>query len=126
MQFPWQSRCQGSSSLRSDSPLQFICSLGDRKGPPQLAASLPRGRLKRAADRFEPACLVGEVAEVILHKADQPNLLADLLDADALAGEDRAEIDFLPIKADAPACGHGDGPVVEWVIKFQQASVGTR
>jgi hypothetical protein len=30
-----------------------------------------------------------------------------LLDADALAGEDRAEIDRLAIEADAPAWGHG-------------------
>jgi len=41
-------------------------------------------------DRFEPACLVVEVAEVIVHKADEPNLLADLLDAEALASEDGA------------------------------------
>ena len=66
-----------------------------------------------------------EVAEIIVHKADEPNLLADLLDADALAGEDGAEIDLLPIEADAPACGHGDGSVVEWVIEFGQASVDT-
>ncbi len=77
-------------------------------------------------DRFEPTRLVVEVAEIVVHEADEPNLLADLLDADALAGEDGAEIDFLPIEADAPACGHGDGSVVERVIKFWQASVGTR
>jgi hypothetical protein len=34
MLLPSQSCCQGSSSLRSDSPLQSICSLGDRKDPP--------------------------------------------------------------------------------------------
>ena len=77
-------------------------------------------------DRFEPAGLVVEVAEIIVHEADEPNLLADLLDADALAGEDGAEIDLLAIEADAPACGHGDGSVVEWVIEFRQAAVGTR
>ncbi len=44
-----------------------------------------------------------EVAEIIVHEADEPNLLADLLNADALAGEDGAEIDLLPIEADAPA-----------------------
>ena len=31
----------------------------------------------------------------------------------SLAGEDDTEIDLLPIEADAPACGHGDGLVVE-------------
>jgi hypothetical protein len=43
------------------------------------------------------------VSEIIVHEADEPNVLAHLLDADALAGEDDTEIDFLPIKADAPA-----------------------
>jgi hypothetical protein len=42
--------------------------------------------------------------------------------ADALTGEDGAEIDLLAIEADAPA--RGDGPVVEWVIELRQASVG--
>jgi hypothetical protein len=40
-----------------------------------------------------------EVAEIIVHKADQPNLVAHLFDADALAGEDDAEIDLLPIES---------------------------
>ncbi len=67
-----------------------------------------------------------EVAEIIVHKADEPNVLADLLDANALAGEDGAEIDLLAIEADAPACGHGDGSVVEGVIQVGQSSVGAR
>ena len=33
-----------------------------------------------------------EVAEIIVHKADQPNLVAHLFDSDALASEDDAEI----------------------------------
>ena len=59
-------------------------------------------------------------------KADEPNLLAHLLDADALAGEDGTEVDLLAIEADAAACGYGDGFVVEWVIDIRQASVGAR
>jgi hypothetical protein len=69
---------------------------------------------------------VVEVAEIIVHEADEPNVLAHLFDADALTGEDDAEIDFLPIEADAPACGHGDGLVVERVIEVRQAFVGAR
>jgi hypothetical protein len=42
-----------------------------------------------------------------------------LFDADALAGEDDAEIDLLPIEADAAACGHGDDFVVEWIKTCQ-------
>jgi hypothetical protein len=63
-------------------------------------------------DRFEPACLAVEVAEIIVHKADQPNLIAHLFDADALASEDDAEIDLLAIEADSAT--RGDGSVVEW------------
>ena len=50
-----------------------------------------------------------EVSEIKVHKADQRNLIAHLLDADALAGEHDAEIDLAAIEADASACGHGGG-----------------
>jgi hypothetical protein len=46
-----------------------------------------------------------EVSEIIAHEAHEagePNVLADLFDADALAGKDGTEIDFLPIETDAP------------------------
>jgi hypothetical protein len=56
---------------------------------------------------------VVEVAEIIIHKADQPELVAHLFDADALTGEDNAEIDLLPIEANAAACGHGGGSVMQ-------------
>jgi len=56
---------------------------------------------------------VVEVSEIKVHKADQRNLIAHLLDADALAGEHDAEIDLAAIEADASACGHGGGSVVE-------------
>jgi hypothetical protein len=38
-------------------------------------------------------------AEIIVHEADEPNPIADLFDADALTGEDQAEIDLVPIEA---------------------------
>ena len=43
-----------------------------------------------------------------------------------LAGEDGAEIDFLPIEADAAACGDGDDLIVERVVEVGQAVVGAR
>ena len=67
-----------------------------------------------------------EVAEIIIHEADEPNVVADLFDADALTSEDQTEIDLVPIEADAAACGHGDGFVVERVIEVWQAFVGAR
>ena len=67
-----------------------------------------------------------EVSEIIVHEADEPNVLADLFDADALAGEDGTEIDFLPIEADASACGHGDGLIVERVVELRQSGLWAR
>ena len=67
-----------------------------------------------------------EVAEIMVHEGDEPNVLAYLLNSDALAGEDDAEIDLLPIEADAAACGDGDGLVVERVAELGQAGVGAR
>src|SRR5437762_3840589 len=52
---------------------------------------------------FEPASLVVEVSEIVIDKADEPNPLVGLLDTDGLAGEHLAEIDLLPIEADAAA-----------------------
>ena len=44
-----------------------------------------------------------EVAEIVLHKADEPYFIGNLRDADVLAGEDIAVVDLLPVEADAPA-----------------------
>jgi len=56
---------------------------------------------------FEPACLIVEVAQIIVHEGDEPNLFAHLFDSDVLTGEDHAEIDLLPIEADTTARGTG-------------------
>ena len=58
-----------------------------------------------------------EEAQIVLHKADEPHLLGDLLDADVLAGEDGAEIDFATTDADAAAVADGDGSIVEGVFE---------
>ena len=41
---------------------------------------------------FEPAGLVVEVAQIIIHKADQPNAVVGLLDANSLAGKHLTEM----------------------------------
>ncbi len=38
-----------------------------------------------------------DVAEIALHKADQPNTFFDLLDTDSLTSKDRAEVDFFAV-----------------------------
>ena len=64
-----------------------------------------------------------EVAEIVLHKADEPYVVGDLQDADILAGEDGAEVDLLPVAADASAARHCDRPVMEWIAEFLQAPI---
>jgi len=48
-----------------------------------------------------------EEAQIVLHKADEPHLLADLLDADVLSGEHGAEVDLAFSDADTPTVGRG-------------------
>jgi hypothetical protein len=48
-----------------------------------------------------------------------------LFDSDGLAGEDLAEIDFLPIEADAATGCDGGSPVMEWVIDVRKAPIGS-
>ena len=47
-------------------------------------------------------------------------------DADGLAGEDRAEIDFFLAQTDATAAGDHDGFVVEWIVDVGQSLVEAR
>ena len=58
-----------------------------------------------------------EEPQVVIHKADQPDFIANFLDPDILTGEDGAEIDLAAAEADAAAVGDGDGSVVEWVLE---------
>src|SRR5258706_10894574 len=73
---------------------------------------------------FEPASLVVEVSEIIIHKADEPNPFVGLFDADGLAGEHLAEIDLLAIEAGASAGGDGGSSVMEGIFDVRQASIG--
>lgn len=48
-----------------------------------------------------------DISQIVLHEADQPDALTDLLDADVLPREDIAEIDFSPLETDAPVARDG-------------------
>jgi hypothetical protein len=72
---------------------------------------------------FEPASLVVEVSEIVTHKADEPNPVVGLFDSDGLPREHLAEIDLLPIEADAAAGCEGGSPVMEWVIDVRKARI---
>jgi hypothetical protein len=53
-------------------------------------------------------------------------LSGDLFDADVLAGEHPAQVDFAPPDADSAALRDGDGAVVEGVFDLAQAGIGPR
>lgn len=57
-----------------------------------------------------------EEAQIVLHEADKPDLVVDLLDADFLAGEYRAEVNFPSSEADAAALRGCDGPADCWAM----------
>src|SRR5579864_625862 len=63
------------------------------------------------------------IAEIVIHKTDQPNAVVDLLDTDGLARKGYAEVDLLVIEAKTSAAGDHDGPVVEGVVRFGDASI---
>ena len=65
-----------------------------------------------------------EETEVVLHEADEPDVVADLLDTDVLPGEHGAEVDLLLVEANAPAARHRDGFVVERIVELTQAPIG--
>jgi hypothetical protein len=46
-----------------------------------------------------------EVSQIIIHKADQPDIVMNFFDADRLNGEDGAEVDLFAAEADASANG---------------------
>src|SRR5215510_15205894 len=77
-------------------------------------------------ERFEHSRLQIEVPKIIIHKADQPDVVVHFFDADSLSGRDRAEVDFLLAQTDAPAVGDHNDFVVEGIVDIRQAGVGTR
>jgi hypothetical protein len=72
---------------------------------------------------FEPAGLIIEVSQIIIHKADEPNAVVGLLDADGLAGEHLTEIDPVVIEADAAAGGDGGCFIVKRIVEIRQAAI---
>lgn len=78
--------------------------------------------LERVCNRLEAAGFVVEEAEIVVHEADQPDAVGDLLHSDALASEDLADIDLELSDADAAAGGDRHGAVVEWIVEFGQSA----
>ena len=66
---------------------------------------------------FDPTCLVIKVTRIVLHKADQPYPVLDLLNPYFLSSKGLGDIDLLSSQADAAAARHGDGSVMEGILK---------
>ena len=73
---------------------------------------------ERILDRLEPTGLIIEVAEIVVHEADEPNLFTDLLDPHVLARERPAEVNLSSRVADAAAPGDGDGPIMARIVQL--------
>jgi len=82
-------------------------------------------RAERIFNGFEHSSIEIEVTQIIIHKADEPDIVVNFFDADSLAGKDRAEVDFFVAETDAAAAGDHDGLVVEGVVDVRQSGVGT-
>jgi hypothetical protein len=64
-----------------------------------------------------------EVAEIIVHEADEPNAVIDLLDAEFLAGQHDGDVDPLSMQAEASTGGDKNLAIVEWIDQLGQALV---
>src|ERR1700676_4232522 len=78
---------------------------------------------KRVVERLQSFFVKIDVAEIVLHKADQPNTFFDFFDPQGLPCEDRAEINFFAVQTDASAVGDVNDAVVKRISKFWQAVI---
>jgi len=65
------------------------------------------------------------ITQIIVHKADEPDAVVDLFDADGLASQAGTEIDLFAIKTQATAVGDHDRLVVKRVMGIGNAAIGS-
>jgi hypothetical protein len=73
---------------------------------------------------LDPAALIVEEAQVIVHEAGQPDVIGDFSRPDVLTRKDLTEIDLASCEAQAAALGDGDRHVVERIVQLLQAGIG--
>ena len=64
-----------------------------------------------------------EVSEIVVPEADEPGPIFHLFDTDLLTCELDADVDLLPVVADATAVGDGVGLVAEGIVEFIEPSI---
>ncbi len=75
---------------------------------------------------MESSFLQVDIAQIVRHKADEPEATADFLEADSLAGQGDAEIDPLAIEADSAATVRAvktDSALVRFTTKGREPNV---
>ena len=75
---------------------------------------------------MQGSCLQVDVAEIVVHEADQPNVGVDLAQTEALAGEDRRDGDGPAMQTDGPVAAGDEVAVVERIGEFGQANEAAR
>ena len=73
---------------------------------------------------FDAIALVVEEAQVIVHEADQPDVIGDFAHSDGLTGKDLVEIDLASAKAQATALRDDDGAIVEGILQRGKIRAG--
>jgi len=66
-----------------------------------------------------------KVSEIVLHKADEPDFVTDLFDADLLASEDCAQVNFPAFVTDPAATSDSGGEVMDRILEIAQALIGS-
>ena len=94
----WLARLVRDQEVEGSNP--FAPTISPRVRPGHIGyTSYRRHRLhfwaKRVVERLQSFFLQIDVAEIVLHKANQPNTFFDVFDPQGLSCEDRAEINFL-------------------------------
>jgi len=77
-------------------------------------------------DGLQGSLLQADISEIIVHEADEPNAVADFLDAEFLTGEHGRDIDLFSVHADASTGGDKDVAVVERIVDLWQAVIAVR
>jgi hypothetical protein len=64
-----------------------------------------------------------EIAKIVVHEADEPNAVIDLLDAEPLTGQDGREVDLLAMQA-KPSAGRDEYVAVMFTTAKARAKMG--
>jgi len=66
----------------------------------------------------------GQNTQVVIHKANQPDIIMHFFDADRLAGEDSTEVNLFATQTGPAAIGDDHDLVVEGIVDIGQSLIG--